>query len=225
MPANKIHRMCDWFNSLEQNSQINALDFLNNKNNELILSDDDKADFFDFIQSVVGLIVESNDDKESVNKTLTSFGLDKIVIGTLCSFCKALAIPYLDAKLLSSMERENIRKVAEFILNKMLLFNDYMQIPFNEFLKLTGFENAEMGNRVLHFIKGLYVDVSERKYSPDMLENKLRKEYGLSVKTTDEIVNLVKDNITEMHQAYMLNQINKLLNQMSTLSCALDNNK
>lgn len=224
MSANSIREKCDWFNSLEQSSQINILDFLTSKSNDLLLSDDDKANVFDFIQSVVDLIIENNDN-ESILKTLSSCGLDKIVVGSLYSFCKALAIPYLDARLLSSMEKENVCKVAEFVLYKMLLFNDYTQIPFNDFLELTGLGTAEQGNRVLRFIKDLYIDVSDRKYSPNILEDKLKKEYGLPVEIANEIVNLARDNITEMHQAYMLSQINKLLNQMSALSCALDDSK
>lgn len=223
MAINNILKMCEWFNSLEQSSQVNILDFLTNKTNELLISEVDKNTFFDFIKCVVSFIIENNDEKDLILKTLNSYGLDKIVVNALYAFCRFLAIPHLDAKLLSTMEKENVRKVADFVINKMILFNDYVQIPFNQFVELTGFGEAKQANRILRFIKSLYVDVSERKYSPIVLENKLKNDYGISSELTDEIVNLAKENRAEMHQAYMLEQINKLLNQISTLSCTMDN--
>lgn len=221
--SNNIQEICEWFNLVESNEQVVILDFLTDKSQDLsLINEENRSNLLQLVTSVVNVIVEKNDDREIIIKFLLDCGLDRIIVNALYSFCRPLAMPNLDAKLVAGMNKENVRKIADFIINKVIIYKDYKLIPFNHFVELTGINDNEKANRILRFIKNLYTDVSGRKYSLSMLDNKLNLEYKLPSELTEVIVDLIKQNLVELQQAYMLDQMNKLLNKFPALSCAID---
>lgn len=157
-------------------------------------------------------------DLETISKFLRNSGLEKIAADALSVFCLNAAIPIIDAQTISRMNKETLRNVTLFVLNRMILYNDYDETPFTRFVEMTGFSDNKLAARVLRFLENNLIMVARRDISPSTLERKLHDSYDIPQKLVSEIVNPIRDNISEMHQAYMQKQINELFNIFSSIT-------
>jgi hypothetical protein len=209
----------DWFNSLDSNTQINILEYLHDKTDELYISDEDRLFLNDLVNGIKSLIIDYEDDEEIVITNLIENGLDKIFAKGFYSFCKELAAPHLDAKIVKKMSKANIDKLCSFVLNHMILYKDYEDTPFEDFMRLIGQKYEEPARRAIRFTRSHYKDVGNRKYSLETLANKLTNVFKFPKEKVNAIITPLKENLAEIHQAILLNQVNNLILQISSLSC------
>lgn len=215
---NRLKESILWFNDLESNKQMNILDFLVDKSEELILSEDEKKLFKQLISNVVELIVSEDNNEELVKKVLLELNADKIVVNAIYGFCEKLSVPFLDAKIISIMAKDNVIKTSDFVINHMILFSDYDEEPIDNFLRLTGLKDINSAFSVVRFIKNHYSFVSMRKLSPIVLERKLLNEYKIPAELVEEIVKPIFKNRADMHQAYLMEKVTELLNIMDNIT-------
>lgn len=217
----KLKSLCASFNSWDNNEKLMVINYLQDDSTELLTEHSEQ--FYELAQSVVNLIVEElNVEELNVNDQvidhLIDFGLDKIVASTLYDFCKGVADPYIDARIVALLKEENLQNVCKFVLEKMILFKDYDTIPFDDFQTLAGLADKNAAHRVLRFIRSNYISVSSREMSPNYFESKLVKDFEIPQVIAEEIVKPVRENISDMHQAYLLDKVNDLLGKISEIA-------
>ena len=54
--------------------------------------------------------------------------------------------------------------------------------------------------------------------SPNLFVSKLVKEFNIPQAKAEEIVNPVRANLSDMHQAYLLDKVNELLEKFSNIA-------
>lgn len=214
-----INLLINWFNYLEPNDQVIILDYIHDKTDKLLLSDEYLDELSKLIDTIELIIIKNGDEEEKIVNLLIDSGLDKIFAKGFYNFCVETAAPYLDAKVISKMPKTNLEKLCSFVLNKIILFREYEETVFIDFMKLVGFQNDEKSaRRSLRIIRILYSEVSNRKYSPETLKIKLEHKYKIKKDRIDIIVNPLIENIPEIYHANLLNQVNKLLSDISSFS-------
>jgi len=216
----KLVELCAWFNDLDTNAQINVLEYLLDKTDKLLLTEEDINTLRSFLTEVVSTILAKRNNREEIYTELHKAGLNRIFIDGLIDYCQSLAAPFMDALIISEMELSNLENLCNFILEKIILYQEFEETPFDEFVRSIGFENdEESAQRALRFVKSHYLDYCNRKYSLSTIEKHLLERYNIPKDSVNTILSPLKQRTTELHMAHLLNQVNKVLGQLSNLSC------
>lgn len=219
----ELQNSCEWLNSLDNNTQLLMLDFITDKTDELPLDETIIDNFDELVKNVIKVIVQKDANEEIVKGILLEYNVDKIMASAISAYCKKLSKPYIDAKLISNLEKDKLIKLCDFIINKMILFHDYEQITVDECMKNMGFSDKHLFLRALGFIRHNYIDVCDRSISLKALELKLKSEYNIPSEIVDIIITPVKTNWNELQQAHLLNKVNILLAHLSSLCSTIEN--
>lgn len=218
----KLLESCKWFNSLDKNIQINILDWLTDKEENLSLSPEDSDNFELLTNSIIALIIETNADMTDVEKELIETGLDKIVIKALIDYCTPLARPYLDAKIISKMRKNNLKKTVAFVLEHVILYNDFQRQDFSEFLSLTGLKDIKSSGNVFSFLRYHYESVARRQISINGLSDILVQEFNLRQELVKEIVNPISENLLDMSISLVFRELEAINDNIIELNERLD---
>lgn len=213
----KLKELCNWFNSLKSNTQIEVINFITEKTEDLNIPESDQENLNLMISEIVSFIVDSEvTDPVTISKFLRNNGLEKISSDALTEFCTNIAMPRIDALTIARMKKENLHNTTLFVLHRMILYHDYNETPFAHLLEKTGFSEDELAFRAIRFIQNNIIKVARRDISPSTLARKLCDDYGIPHELANEMVRPIEENISEIHQAYMQHQINELINIFSS---------
>jgi hypothetical protein len=218
----KLVELCQWFNSLDKDVQINIIDWLTDKEENLSFSPEESDKFESLTNSITELIVQTNAEINTVEKELINAGLDKIVAIALIDFCAPLASPYLDAKILSKMKKTNLKKTVAFILEHVILYNDFQRQNLSDFVSLTGFKDAKSSYRVFVFLKHHYEAVARRQISINSLTDILLQEFDLRQELVKEIVSPISENLLNMSISLVFRELEAINENISELTDRLD---
>lgn len=221
----RLLQSCDWFNSLDKNTQISIIEWLTNKTEDLSLSPEnsDKLDLL--IDSITKLIAHKNGDKKDIKATLSESGLDKIVITALIDFCEPYARPYQDAKILLRLKKANLKKSVAFVFNHAILFKDFYDTSEFDFTAITGLKDFRSAFRVFAFLRHHYEAVARRQISIDGLSNILSQNFNFQSETVKTIVAPIEENYLNMSISTLFRDIDLIKESLAELSDRLDADK
>ena len=219
-----IKMLVEWFNGLNYVKQQDIIDFINDNTDGFYeINDDDEKLFDQLVNDVKNLVIQEMDDENKIVSKLLEYGFEKIPANSLYNFCSLVAGPYVDAQVINSMSPEKLNSIMVFIINNVILYENYKSIPFKVFTEESGFDDSDKAQRVLRFTKNIIYDVCNRDISPLLLEQKVLNDYNITKSLCDVIIGNINSSLKEMQQAYLLTKINQLLSKLSNLSCTTDN--
>ena len=217
--VNNLAQICDWFKSLNIDAQMNILNYINNKSDVLNISSEEQHNLNILFDNITTLIIDLDDKQKNIINTLSEHGLEEVFAIEFYNFCKSFAEPYLAAKIINEMTKKNLQTLCSFVINHFILYEDYYEFPFKEFMSQIGLKNDKnKASQSLQFIRSHYFDISNRKYSLSSLQNKLLKNFLISPSKVDIIITQLNDHLPELYQAHLIHQIDKLLNITSSIS-------
>lgn len=202
------------FNTLDSSDKEIIKNYLSGKTSKMDVSERAQSAFYGMADHIARLIVEKNDEREEIDKVLLADGLEKDFIDAFYPFCKVASGQYVDAGLINSMKKSNLRQVSSFIVNKMVLFRDFERTPFEEFQKLTGNLSQGDASRVLNFINVFYTAFANWDISPAAIENKLVKDFNIDADLSKEMVKPLLENGSDIHMAHLSRQMNDILRRL-----------
>jgi hypothetical protein len=220
---NRAKILAEWFNNLAYLKQRDIIDYMgDNIDDFLEINTDEQKLFEELVDVVKNLTINEMDRGDKIIETLLGYGFEKITANCLLNFCRGVAAPYIDSKIINSMNPAQLEAVIEFIINNVVLYENYKHMPFKVFMKTGNFENRETAQRVLRFIKRIIDNVCNRDLSPQVLEQELINEYNIEKELNDIIIDNINHSLGDMQQAYLLTKVNRLLLKLSNLSCSYD---
>ncbi|MDF9408554.1 hypothetical protein L7E55_09310 [Pelotomaculum isophthalicicum JI] len=218
-----LSTLAEWFNELEHAKQKEILNYIDDNIDIFYeLNKDEQNLFEELVNEITQIIIYEMDDKDLIIEKLLKYGFEKIPANYLYDYCKPIAGPYIDSKTVNTMSSEQLDVVMEFVINNIILYENYKSIPFNVYKEKGGFENHEKAGNVLRFINSIISFVCNRELSLSMIEEKLLNEFEISKELSDVIIEKINKYLNEMQQAYLLTKINLLLTKLSNLSCTYD---
>lgn len=206
----KLTESCIWFNSLKDNVQISIIDWITDKSEDLSLSSNDHMELNKLIQNITALIIDSDSTEDEIKHILINKGLEKIVANAFYDFCSEIADPYLDAKILASLSIEKVKNASEFVLNHAILYDDYWQYEFDNFVQITGLDTKESARSVFSFIRHQYEQVSKRELSPSSLYNELQEKYSIPEEFAKAIILPIQTNELIANISQLFREIDKI---------------
>lgn len=218
MKNNQNHELCqlfEWINSLNDDFQLDILAFITNKSNELNLCDEDNTKFDDMVDKITSLIAENDRTPESIQILMKDCGLNKLFVTPLYEYCNELSRPIIDAKVVASIDKDDLATVCSFVLNKMILYKDYISISLDTVASQTKTNDTDKIRRTLAFIYNSYIRVCSRQLSPDGLFNSLIEKYNFSEELCSLIITPLNKDLANAQQAYLLEKIEDLSNAIT----------
>ena len=219
-----LNELCNWLNDLDDESQLNILSYITGKVEEIQLDDNEREKFESLISNVLNLIIDGKSE-ETLKIILEESGLNKLFINPISVFCYKEARPYLDAKIVESFDTEELVKICEFVVNKMILYQDYLYIPYSQFSKSINVENKKLIKNVLTFLRSNYMVVCKRELSSDALINDLMVRYKFPNELCQLIIEPLKEKLFDAQQAYLLKEINAISKKISGININEDSEK
>ena len=213
----RLNEVCQWFNSLDKTQQMNIMEWVTDKEENLSLPTEDFDNFNFLIKTIIALIVKTNDNKQKIEDILVAAGLDKIVIEALVEFCRPHAIPYFDAKIVSSLKKSNLKKTITFVINHVILCNDYQDHSKSEFITLTGLKEQD-AYRVFAFLKHHYEAVARRQISIESLSNILLHKFNIRSESVKEIISPILENHANMSISMLFRELDSIKESIDKLS-------
>lgn len=204
-------KLANWINSLDNETQINILGFLYERIDNLPICDENVELFYELTDIIEKMIIESNNAKEKVINTLITAGLNKVFAYGFYEHCFLMSSLYLDAKVIAKMSQSNLQNLCAFILDNIILYKEYTEIPFDDYMNVIGLKDKESAGRALRFIRNKYEEIANREYSTDTLLDKLINNYKIPENKSLIIKKIIDNKIDEVHQAYLLYKINTVL--------------
>ncbi|GAB4259414.1 hypothetical protein [Thermincola ferriacetica] len=219
---NKFKLYCNWYKKLEHNKQLSVLDLLNRKEPDLSdFTPEELNELSSMFKLLPKLIAEIGDESKIIS-FFYKCGLDDLISKSLYDFGLRNSKPYIAAKIIKKLKNDTLSLIVNFVIEKMVLYEDYSETPFNDFLKTTGLKKAADLRAIITFVRYFIDLAASRKNSPIVLNKLLRMEYGLNEEHANIITEEINRNLTELHQAYMMEKINEIASKLSNLSCASD---
>lgn len=221
MVDNNITNLTKWYTELDFSKQLNIINFTNNNDDDLNeLTKEEEDNFKLLIDNIVEIIILELDSDGVVVSKLLSYGLDKISANSLYEFSINIANPKVDALTINKLSPDQLDKTVKFIIKNVVLYRNYKELPFEEFVNACGFSGKIEAKRTLRFITNQIDCVSNRNLNLIILSKKIQKDYGV-IKSHAKIIteNIAKNN-KELLQANMLFKINTLLAKFD--NCPID---
>lgn len=201
-----------WYSDLDYLKQLNIIDYINDYDDELSeLSPEEVANFRSLIDNITDIIVQEKDSDGVVVTKLLNYGLDKISANCLYKYCNNIAAPRVDALLINKLDTEQLDKTVKFIINNVMLYKNYTEMPFKEYVSYCGFSNTNEAKRILRFILCQIDKVSNRELDTTFLFNKIQNKFNILESHAKIIIDNINNNNTELIQANILNKINQIL--------------
>lgn len=210
-----------WYKSLEHQKQLLILDVLNKKKPNLLnnFTTDELDRLSTALSRVPKFIAETVDNDEGIT-LFKKCGFDDLMAKSLIEFGQEDSAFYRDVKLVKSLNSKQLKETVDFIIEKMFLYEDYSEIPFKNFVTITGLSDSDNSRSVLSVLQSIIESVANRKNSPEILKKSMEDEYGFSLQQSDVVISSIKKHLSELQQAYLLQQINEITLKLSNLSCA-----
>lgn len=210
----------EWYISLQHKKQLIILDILNKKKPDLLddFTTDELQKLSTYVSDIPKVLAEIPDDKEVV-VFFKKCGFDELLAKSIIEFGQEGSIFYKDVKLVKSLNKKQLEAVMDFIIKKMYIYEDYSETPFKDFVELSGLKDSDAARSVMGVLQNIIESVAGRKNSPEVLKNKMHKDYGFSLEQSDLVVSIINKYIAELQQAYLLQQINEVALKLSNLSC------
>ncbi len=207
-----------WYKKLDPSKQLIVLDFLNNKQPGLSnFTTEELNELSSMLKFLPKLIAEIADESKAI-LFFSKCGLDDLFSKSLYDFGSRNSKLYVTAKLIKKLNNDILQLIVVFIIEKMVLFEDYSEIPFNSFLRKTGLKKPTDLRSIISFLRHFIESVSSRKTSPNLLNELLQNDYGLNEEQSNIITGKISQKISELHQAFLMEQINEISLKLSNLS-------
>jgi hypothetical protein len=202
--------LCTWFNELEHEKQMMCIEFMNEKGKNIKeLSEEEFNKLYDFWVQVKKLVQEKKNE-EKVLEQLRKCGLEKIAANSFYKFCLKISFPELDANLLDEIEDKQFEPIVKFIINNTLLYSDFKEKKFQEFMELGKFKSEEDAKRVLRFLRDNFLNVIKRETSLSLLIEELKNRYNVAEEKANIIKNNLEKNINDLQMSYIIRSITNI---------------
>ena len=218
----EISTLAAWFDTLSIKAQRDTMSFLTGELNDLDFTEEDQNNLSGLIKAVVYLSLEHSPGTSSPKEALLGAGFDKIVSEALLSFVEPQVKRHRDARKLSALPPELVERLAHFVVESMLLFQDYKEMSPEEACAALGIDDVDTFTSVIGFLYHHYRMVCHREISPRALSRKLTHEYGLSETQQEIAIKPLHDQWAELQQACLMSQLNHLLEELSSVACTLE---
>jgi len=172
--------------------------------------DDDKAVIVDeFIELLNKKIIADRGNKSKSLKDLTSVGIDKLFIKKFIEFSMYLVEDIIRSKILNELSDSEFKTKCEFVLNRMVLTQDYRYKEPKELLVgLEEFQSNQGFDSIMLLIES-FKDVGAREILPDSLKVRLLETTDLNDSKVQIIIKLAEDNLEKLHLSSLYYSVQK----------------
>lgn len=184
----------------------------------LVDLDQNHLDLFTKLRdAIIELIDQDTTKDEDVVDILSKYGLETSLSRGLYDYCQSIRSPLKDSEAIQTISPDTFESVVKFVVNKIFLYNDYNDYFINSLESMLNLKNVRQTKQLVRFIHFYVNSVSSRTISPDMLKLKLQSEIGIPENLCNIFYNCITEHIEDLHQAYLLSQINSVDTKLDNL--------
>lgn len=227
MSKSFLKKSIEKFNGLDQTKQnyiIKSIEhgrlvILNNFNNILTL--DDISIFKEIKNCIVKTITEVG-EKNLVIKKIKLAGLEEKYSLIFYEYCNNLVRPIADSNIIKMIDNNDLKEIIDFIIQKMFFYQDYKEYYPEYLINKTNFNNRAQIIKVLRFLYHIIFMVSSRQNSPEVVKARMLEELEFPEERLDIIFSSIKENINELHHAYLIMEFDSISSKISKIESFFD---
>lgn len=202
-----LEHCAHWFNHLENDKRVALIALISGQASVPQGLTDGELREFENILNVLAKYAADFENAKSFAEALIAYGFERTAAETCAEVAVRMAKPYRDARTVKSLSINNLKASLDFVINRVFLYRDYRYIPIERFLALCNIDEKEQGLAILRFLKAQVVAVIAREKSPEQLREALVSEYGLTEEQANVIVDMTREHLSDLREAYLIQQI------------------
>lgn len=154
----------------------------------------------DFIETLIALIVELDNDIEKCVEKLQEQKIDKLFITKFLNYAERYAEDIISCRVLNEISKDNFGEICKFLLNRTVITRDFNNRQPSELFAPFGDVKEENAKNATLFLRNYMFFVAFRAMLPDTVDKTLRDMGELNDDKITIFVKMLEENIERLYQ-------------------------